>query len=490
MQMAFRESVRIGVLRTNAIWPFSVLNRLPYALAIRRFKSVCQRFPEISSVYLRHALITGAWIPAISDIDLTVIFSPGLSRESEFSFLQQFWRQMTGLQRRFPMLGEIEVLSEAQLESWVRFGIEGRGAADWQLLSGADTVPKPVRPSAARYLREAFDYTYWFYLQNFTRVFSQSDTPSYLRTQDLQRLQRKTSRCLAAMSADSGQQPARIPEPGLDDAGILLDILSMLEEGLQATGLDPGQWVQTSNLRQQWLLRQAGGKARSINPPVADEAFSRWGSEICSIYLDPDELVYVIMKGTARTSENLERIKEIQKYFTGQDRLPVFLTEQLFIYLLRFLKPYDFAYFAKNASLLYGVPILEGTALPNPAAFQHDLVKQTPLLLMYPQSQEFICATGAENETSRAFELKLGQALALKLYLERGILKTNIAQVRKEYVAVYPRHAEAIRALRPNRAGHAQGASVWQRFVFLKEVMEDICIALAADDTWEERDQS
>ena len=488
--MTFREGVRIGVLRTNAIWPFSVLNRLPYALAIRCFKSVCLRFPEIRSVYLRHSLVADAWTPAISDIDLTVIFSSGLPREREFSFLQNFWKQMTGLQRMFPMLGEIEVLSETQLVSWARFGIEGRGAVEWQLLAGADTVAKPPRPVAARYLREAFDYTCWFYLQNFTRVFSQRSTSPYLRTKDLQRLQQKTSRCLAAMSRGECGRPVGISEPGTDEVGILLNILSMLEQGLQSTGLEPGQWGRTSNLRQQWLLRQASGRGRSINPPVSDDAFSGWGSEIRSIYLDRDELVYVILKGAAHSSANRKRIMEIQEYFTGQDRSPIFLTENLFVYLLRFLKPYDFVYFARNASLLYGDPILEGVDLPDPVAFQHDLVKQTPLLLMYPQSQEFICAADAEIEKSRDFELKLEQALALKLYLERGIIKPSIARVQEDYAVEYPHHADAIRTLRLNQPGHTHNASVWERFVFLKDVTEDICAGLAADDTWEKFKQS
>ena len=120
--MNFKTLLRMAVLKTNAHWPFSLLNPMPYSWAIRQFVKACQHFPEIRSVYLRHALLQGQWTPGLSDIDLTVIIDQRVARAEEFAFLAAFWKRIGLLQRVFPMLGEIQILSEAHLDSCVLDG--------------------------------------------------------------------------------------------------------------------------------------------------------------------------------------------------------------------------------------------------------------------------------------------------------------------------------------------------------------------------------
>jgi hypothetical protein len=83
--MTLREAIRTAVVKTNPHWPFSTLNKLPYSLALKAFVQVCRQFSEVKSVYLRHGLTRDDWLPAVSDIDLTLIIESSLSIEAEFT---------------------------------------------------------------------------------------------------------------------------------------------------------------------------------------------------------------------------------------------------------------------------------------------------------------------------------------------------------------------------------------------------------------------
>src|SRR5262245_1720211 len=100
--MKIRDIVRTAVLRTNPFWPFSTLNKMPYELAITAFVQTCKRFREIRSVYLRHGLTEGYWIPALSDIDLAVIIDSKLTIDEEVSFLNSFWKNHDRIKKLFP----------------------------------------------------------------------------------------------------------------------------------------------------------------------------------------------------------------------------------------------------------------------------------------------------------------------------------------------------------------------------------------------------
>ena len=86
--MDFKTLVRTVVVKTNPIFPFYRLNRIPYELAIKSIKQLCAKFPEIKSLYLRHGLTRLDWEPGLSDIDLTLVMSSELSQEEEYDFLQ------------------------------------------------------------------------------------------------------------------------------------------------------------------------------------------------------------------------------------------------------------------------------------------------------------------------------------------------------------------------------------------------------------------
>src|ERR1700752_2849087 len=115
--MKWMDAIRVVVLKTNPVWPFSSLNRVPYSLAIRAFVHAFRDLPEIQSIYLRHGMTEEDWVPAISDIDITVIVSNTLNDEQEFHFLRKFWSRYRSLKNIFHMMGEVDVFVEDQLSS-------------------------------------------------------------------------------------------------------------------------------------------------------------------------------------------------------------------------------------------------------------------------------------------------------------------------------------------------------------------------------------
>ena len=65
------------------------------------------------------------WVPALSDIDLTIVIDDALRLDEEYAFLHSFWKAHKRLKRLFPMLGEIEIFNVSELRSFVSLGSWG-----------------------------------------------------------------------------------------------------------------------------------------------------------------------------------------------------------------------------------------------------------------------------------------------------------------------------------------------------------------------------
>ena len=478
--MTARRLLRIFVLRSNSYWPFSYLNQLPYRLAIRWFVNACGNFSAIRSVYLRHALIEGHWTPALSDIDLTVVTDKRLSDEAEFLFLKAFWQRIGKLRRIFPMYGEIEVLSEDHLVSWAKFGPEGQGCSSWELLSGEETIPSACIPRPARFSLEVFDCAFWFYLQQITDLHNGRSASKYLLLQDLLRVQRKIGRCLAVIDAGAAETLDE-KDRSLDSTGVLLASLKRLENGLHSLNI-PEEATPVAELRRNWLLGQAR-KRNQVRQPSSDLAgFTHWAGSVRAIHLDNRKRAYVILNNCDDSAENRQCIGEIRQYFAQQKTTAVIVTHNLFAYFVRYLKPYDYPYLQHCSSLAFGDDSLVRIGTPPRAALAHELLKETPLLLMFPRSQNFIQPHAGEDFSAYDVEYKLDRALALKVFLDCGLVKKSIPEMLAAYDAANSKQAEQLRSLRERI--RQQGPDM-ELFVFFKGVLDDIHSALVAGDGWE-----
>ena len=120
------------VVQATSHWPVAgSLYRSIYHSAARAVGDLTSREPRLAGIYARNSYALGTWEPGRSDIDLTAIWS-GPNPESAASFHAAF----ATLKKRFPMLGEVEMLDERHLAAWSGYGVPGLESARWKTLGG------------------------------------------------------------------------------------------------------------------------------------------------------------------------------------------------------------------------------------------------------------------------------------------------------------------------------------------------------------------
>ncbi|MFC1680798.1 hypothetical protein ACFL1S_03265 [Pseudomonadota bacterium] len=138
--ITLRQFLQSLVLNVNRL-PYGLkLTRLPYRLALHAVIRLVGRYPTVKAVYARNSYALGTWVPGRSDIDLTLILDARSSPDEEMRTVQGFRKGYAALVRRFPMLGEFEVINEAHLDAWTRYSITGYEARFWLPLYGSHPV--------------------------------------------------------------------------------------------------------------------------------------------------------------------------------------------------------------------------------------------------------------------------------------------------------------------------------------------------------------
>lgn len=129
--------IRNLVIRTRA-WPvLRPLYRLAYESAARASVIAIRAVLgfELEAVYLRRGMTERSWQPGVSDVDLLAVVSP---RALETADAGGLWGAHDACKTLFPMLGELQACTRAQLEEYARAG--GLRAAElgrWRPLFGA-----------------------------------------------------------------------------------------------------------------------------------------------------------------------------------------------------------------------------------------------------------------------------------------------------------------------------------------------------------------
>ena len=131
--MKFRDSIRFAVVKSNSYRLFSRLNKAIYDFAVKIFILNCRKFSEIRKIYLKPSFGNSGWTPGLSDIDLIVIVNDNPGLHEEIVFLNNFWKNYNRLKFFFPMLGHVDIISEEQLKTLLKFKIEGYGFSSWDL---------------------------------------------------------------------------------------------------------------------------------------------------------------------------------------------------------------------------------------------------------------------------------------------------------------------------------------------------------------------
>lgn len=198
-----RDDLQSLVLRTNRWFPFRYTNRWPYALALKSMVCLVSAHPQVRSLYLRHGLTSARWIPGLSDIDLSVIVESDLPPQREFDLIDSLRRDYDRLGKWFPMLGELEILSEDDLNPWLRATSEAPAPRAWTLLWGSPTFAAGA-DSSPRWRERALDIALWTYLDVLSPCLVESD--SYLGRRKAWRRAQKIQRLLTPILAEMREQ--------------------------------------------------------------------------------------------------------------------------------------------------------------------------------------------------------------------------------------------------------------------------------------------
>jgi len=194
--------IRRVILYTNQ-WPvMRTLYRAPYRCAAALLGRAATETPGVRALFARGSYATGEWVAGRSDIDLTAVLSPGLSPGEELATAQKFQARAGALRRRFPMIGEVEVLAQDCLAAHAAHAYTGLQSARWLPLTRGAMPLNHYVPSAGRERRDRLAYALRTYRHDVPRaVHSQS-------RETLARLTGKIFRTLgAAAPAGVGGEP-------------------------------------------------------------------------------------------------------------------------------------------------------------------------------------------------------------------------------------------------------------------------------------------
>jgi hypothetical protein len=121
-----------GAVRATHDWPvFNAIYRSRYRAAAAAAGRLRETIPSIAGIYARNSYALDTWVPGRSDIDLTVVWRQGTRQD-----VDRFYAFYDQLRKRFPMLGEVEMLDDDHLEAWTSQGVTGLESKRWVKLSG------------------------------------------------------------------------------------------------------------------------------------------------------------------------------------------------------------------------------------------------------------------------------------------------------------------------------------------------------------------
>lgn len=466
--------VRLLIVKTNPYRPFSILNKMPYYLAIKAFARLCKKLPQIRSVYLRHGLIKENWVPAISDIDLTVISDSNLTVEEEFDFLRSFWGSYHSMKKLFPMLGEVEVLNEEHVKSWTKFNIRGYESRNWGLIYGTETVKGEYVAAPVRLRIDSLNYSLLFYLNYFLKRFYKKEGPSYLISRETQRL---VSKILQYANYDVQGGKNRKVDGRLDNkTDMIFRTLKGMEDSIKFL-TPPDDEAGSRNNDKEWLTDiDSHNKVFFDDQALDTRALAPWDEAIESIILKEknySKRTFIIKDGLDASAMK-SCIDAIRRVCVQEDTAPVIVSSCVFKYMLRHYRPFEYTNLVRHRTVAYGKDPLPDIRPPDKHSFINHLIGQTPTLLAFPQSHTLISPPSPDWFLGRELDSKVERALLLKFYLEKGVIKPWYHEFLGECEKHYPDDFEKLREIKKNEGCLREEALSRRAFRLLKGIANDI----------------
>jgi hypothetical protein len=474
--MKCRDFIREAVLRTNPYRPFSSLNKVPYNLAIEAFVRLCGKFPEITSAYLRGSLVNMDWVPALSDVDVTIIIDDQLTLVEEYSFLRSFWKAHDQLKRVFPMLGETEIFDGGQFRIITKFGILGYRSVTWQLIYGEEIRNFNAQVGLKRSRVDPINYALQFYLGPFLRGITKAKSESYLVIADLGRLASKILRTLELIGPQGeiehfrGQPRTRATLLGFVMEQLDKCIGSFNRQRLQGGGgterMQFNDITAANNVNFERLDLDQGWRQlmeRSVDSVVVN--YRREG--------------FIVLRKEAEPAALGKSLVDMRGLLGLWERDCSMATQRIFEYMLRYYNPFQYTGLVEHRSLLWGRDVVSDVEPPDKYCFENFLVTKVKNVLHFARNHDLILAEGREVFASTSLTWVMNTALVIKLYLEKKILIPSYRRAWLEGRQQYPEYEARRRELWERSSEMSLEALSWEWHRLLKTLGNDLQKCLA-----------
>jgi hypothetical protein len=468
--MTHRDLVRTAVVKTNPYWPFSILNKVPYTLALKAFIQMCQQFPEVKSLYLRHGLTRKDWVPALSDIDLTLIIESRLDLTEELTFLRSFWHRYARLKKLFPMLGEVDILDEESLDSWARFTIRGYEIKDWQLIYGRETAHNTYMAGSVCLTFDALNYSLLCYRTFLLKRFYQQTPLPSLTMLEMQRVVTKILQYANYGTGDDRCDYSAVTRLR-EKAEMLRSIFSAWEESIQrwdlATTLldtDKETAEHPADIERR-NLRIAKPALVFAKPSPSDEVIE----SIIEAYNTSIVIVH-----DALAAGQIRACLETLHTFAQREPAPLIVSASVFRYMLRFSAPFLYTHLSTCGEIVYGKDVLADLEPPQVSFFIHSVLEQTPTILAFPRSRKVIEPPSSAWLSEREAVSLVERALFVKLYLETGRIKLRYHELLAESRQRYAHYYTAMQTLQEGIGSLKEEAAGYEFFRLLRDLANDI----------------
>ena len=452
--------LRSLALRTNPYWPFRHVNRLPYAAALRAFAGAFRARTELSSIYVRHGLAGGGWVPGLSDIDLTLILRTGLPADLEYGFLVDFWRQYSRLKTVFPMLGEVEILDEDEFPCWLSSSSYSLVPRRWRLLHGEPSADLAADASP-RWRSRALSFALWIHMGVLPAFVSMPD--SFLRRQDILRCVRKMLRLLEPILAEAGP-----PLPPLDRISDPVEahatVMQALETAVQHVvsrdrqgGISEPEWLPPATER--------GCDFRSMPIPGLESTYS--------VLLRDDDKAWFLIEDGLDVKALSRLLRASQHGYQGLQVTPILLPRSLFTYLVRRENPFYYSRLLRRRTVAFGTDPLVQIDPPGRAAFGDSALDRIPNVLTFTRS-EFLFVEDMRSSWTN-IEVSLNRAVAARMLLHSGWISPQPEDNARRARLVLPESFQAYEEVKTHvEAGRADAARR-ASFLLFRSFARDIC---------------
>ena len=395
-----QDCARKFVLATNG-WPvFRSAYRGAYRLAAHQVGRLALSHAGIAALYARNSYATGLWSPGRSDIDLTVVWRAPSHRE-----IARFNRDYASLRRRFPMLGEVEMIDTRHIEAWTAYGFTGLQSRHWLKLCGDhDFESRYEGDESIDRLRHAIAVYRW----QFLRYFWERSCPEH----QLQRVASKVLRILG-----SSESVRRAPSDLLSLC--LSEISSAVDRVAPA---ECGEVVDCS---------------RMLNPTPRPPLWSKMvvhAAEVDAVIglrRDPTSRHVLIRPATD--------IRKIESEFRGA----VVLDRKSFLFYLTHVDCLEYFTLLQERTILHGIDPLGGESTLRADVLRETVCQYSVDMLTFPYQENLDRIPASQFQ-----DLLYGWFLRTLRYFEDGVMEFDYYALRSHFGERHPEELDRFALLR------------------------------------------